>query len=87
MCVYLLDPFTRVVQAKGDKEVVKVNTAAGCAWSASSDVSWLQMKGDPSGTGSHDVHYDVDRNRSRVTRFGTITIAGSTHFVVQRGDN
>jgi hypothetical protein len=76
-----------MVPEKGDKAVVKINTAAGCSWTASSNIEWVQIKGDASGTGPHDVHYDVDRNRSRSTRIGSITIAGVAHVIVQSADH
>jgi BACON domain-containing protein len=87
-CVFTVDPVTSFVKGKGDKDIkVRVNTSAGCAWSARSNVSWAEIKGDESGVGSRELHFDVDRNRSDGLRFGTITIGSATHFIVQRSDD
>ena len=74
---------TRFVKKGGGDQNVKVKTQQGCAWTAVSNVSWVEIKGQPQGTGTHDVKYDVERNRSESARIGTITVAGLTHFIVQ----
>jgi len=85
-CTYSLDPVIRIFKGKGGGGTVKVTTTKGCAWTAVADVDWVEIKGDPSGTESHDVHYDVDRNRSGFGRSGSITIAGQTHLILQGWD-
>jgi hypothetical protein len=85
-CTYSLDPAIRIFKAKGGGGTVKVTTAKGCPWTATSGVDWVEVKGDSSGTESHDVHYEVERNRSGFGRSGSITIAGQTHLILQGWD-
>jgi len=83
VCAYSIDPLTQFVKGKGDDDSVKLTTSSNCPWTAVSNASWVQLKGDTSGTGSHDIHYAVDRNRSDEARTATITIAGLQHTIVQ----
>jgi hypothetical protein len=84
----VIDPVTRFVRGRGSDQEVKVITGPACTWTARSNVSWVEVRGDGEGTGTRDVRYEVDRNRSGSTRIGTITLAGLTHFIVQEpGDN
>jgi uncharacterized protein (TIGR03437 family) len=54
-----------------------VNTGAGCGWSASSDVSWMQITGGANGTGTGNIAYHLIANTS-AARTGTIRVnAGS----------
>ena len=76
-----------MIKGKGGDGTVKVSTGQACPWTAVANVSWVQIKGETSGTGPHDVKYDVDRNRSDFGRTGTITIGGETHVIVQGGDD
>jgi hypothetical protein len=78
---------TRTVKAKGGDENVKVITDAGCSWSATSNVPWVQIKGAASGTGSRDLKYEVERNQSGFPRFGTLSIGGATHVITQGADD
>lgn len=76
---------TSTIKPKGGGERVRVSTDAGCGWTATSNVDWVQIKGASSGTGSREVRYDVDRNRTGLPRLGSITIGTATHIIVQRG--
>ena len=81
--MYSIDPLTRSVKDKGGDGTVKVTTATTCPWTAVSNAPWVQLKGETSGTGSHDVKYEVGRNQSDASRTATITIAGLPHLIVQ----
>src|SRR3954466_10217245 len=63
-CTYSLDPWARVIKGKGGDGTVKVSTSPSCPWTAVANVPWVQLKGETSGTGSRDVKYEVERNRS-----------------------
>jgi hypothetical protein len=82
-CAYSIDPTTITV---GDEEVsgltVAVSTATGCSWSASSNVSWVQITGGSSGSGNGTVTYRVS-NFGGMSRTGTMTIADQTFTVTQ----
>lgn len=70
--------------AKDAKGTVKVVAGDQCAWNARANVGWLSIKGDASGRGSDSVKFEADRNRGP-ERTGTLTIAGQTFTVKQRG--
>jgi hypothetical protein len=84
-CSYGLDPLTQAVGSKGADRTVQVQTESGCPWTATSDVSWVAIKGAAAGTGTANVKYEVDRNKSTLPRIGSITIAGLTHLIMQDG--
>lgn len=85
-CSYSLDPTSKAVNEGGGNEEVKVKTQGNCAWTATSNVPWIQITSGASDSGNGDVKYHVDRNLSEVSRTGTLTIAGLTFTVTQRGE-
>jgi hypothetical protein len=87
ICIYTLDPVSRTVKSKGADDSVRVTTGATCPWTVVSDVPWVQIKGSASGTGSREVRYEVDRNRTGSPRVATITIGGATHLLIQSGND
>jgi PLD-like domain/Putative binding domain, N-terminal len=72
---------TNVVAERTDGSV-DVTVDEGCAWSATSDASWLLVTGAASGTGSGTVTFSVSPN-SGLARTATLTIAGATYSVSQ----
>ncbi len=62
---------------------VSVTLAAGCAWTAQSNVTWVTIAGGASGSGSGVVTLRASRNSSSQPRTGTITVAGQTVNVTQ----
>jgi hypothetical protein len=81
-CTYTLDPVSRAFGAAAASAVVRVNTAPGCAWTASSDVPWATLAQN-SGTGSTDIGYSVAENAGTSSRNGTLTIGGAAHAITQ----
>lgn len=65
----------------GTSLAVTVTTGAGCAWSPSSNASWLHVSGSGTGTGSFTI--SIDANTSSAPRTGTITVGGRTVTVNQ----
>ncbi|MCK6684829.1 MAG: SUMF1/EgtB/PvdO family nonheme iron enzyme [Thermoanaerobaculia bacterium] len=61
----------------------QVQTEAGCAWTATSNASWVKISAGASGTGTGTVTYGIDPNTSTSTRSGTITAAGQTLAINQ----
>jgi len=59
-----------------------VTTTAGCAWTASTTASWIQIT-HGNGTGSGDMRYAVPANTTTSERTGTVGIAGLAHTVRQ----
>ena len=83
-CTYSINPTALTV---GDDNVsnltVAVTAASGCSWSATSNVSWLDIDSGSSGNGNGTVTYDVDDYGGNTSRTGTMTIAGRTFTVTQ----
>jgi hypothetical protein len=84
-CSYALAPPGRVFGDRGGTGVLEVITNSSCEWSATTSSFWLTVTSQTSGTGPATVTYSVQRNFGRLSRTGTITIAGQQHVVVQSG--
>ena len=72
------------VAASGRAGTVPVSAAPSCAWSARTDVNWLQVY-PLSANGSRLLDYTVYPNFSTQQRTGTITVGDKTFTVVQQG--
>jgi hypothetical protein len=82
-CRYALGASSASAAAGGLSGSVSVTTTTGCAWTASSNASWISISSGASGTGSGSVGYVVAANTGATTRSGTLTIAGQTFTVNQ----
>jgi hypothetical protein len=69
----------------GGSRTATVTAAAGCNWTATSNVSWITITAGASGSGNGTVSYSVAANSSTVARTGTLTVAGQTVSVSQAG--
>jgi hypothetical protein len=67
--------------ATGGVGTATVTGPAGCAWTASSDVSWITLSA-AGGTGSGSVSFNV-ANNGGATRTGTLVVAGTTISVTE----
>ena len=67
------------------RTLVTIQTGPTCGWTAVPSVTWITLNANSSGTGPATLTYSFDRNFSRQSRSGTISIAGETHRVIQRG--
>jgi hypothetical protein len=83
-CSYTLAPSSRSFSENGGTGTFAVQTTAACPWTAVANVSWITIS-NPAGTGPATVIYIVERNQSRNSRSGTITVAGRTHLVSEAG--
>ncbi len=81
-CTYSLDPTGQTFAAAGGSGKITVSTAASCAWTATTNATWITLGQNPSGAGNGSVTYTVAPN-SGGARSGNITIGGQT-FVVQQ---
>ena len=84
-CTYSINPITGSIIANGGGGSVAVTTASGCAWTATSNASWITISSGASGSGSGTVNYSVAANTGANQRIGTMTIAGQTFTVTQSG--
>jgi hypothetical protein len=85
-CTFEVTPEQAAYSSGGGSGSITVATADGCAWSASSAVSWIAVTGDPSHSGSGALSYAVARNDEVSSRVGTLTVAGRTVTIEQDGD-
>jgi hypothetical protein len=73
-CTYVLSTTSLAFGFLGGTSIVGVTTAPGCAWSAASSDSWIQVNAPGQGFGSGSVTIGV--GPSFATRTGTVTIGG-----------
>jgi hypothetical protein len=86
-CGYQLSATSVNVAASGARGIfssVGVTAAAGCPWTAVSQVGWVTITGGASGNGNGTVNFSV-ANNTGAPRSGTLTIAGQTFTVNQAG--
>jgi hypothetical protein len=82
-CTFSLSPTSASWGAAGGSGSATVSTQPGCAWSASSSASFLNISSGSAGTGSGTVNYSVASSSAFSSRTGTLTIAGQTFTVTQ----
>ncbi|MFO7690589.1 MAG: BACON domain-containing protein, partial [Cryobacterium sp.] len=83
-CATSLSATSLSVPALGGSYTLHVTTGTGCAWTASTYLSWATMW-ISGGSGGGPVPFAVKQNPSTSSRSGTITIAGKTVTVRQDG--
>jgi len=81
-CSYSLSPASKIFAAGGGSQAVSIVTAGGCAWSASSNLSWVHVTAGSPGSGTGSVTIQADPNTGGL-RSGSMTIAGKTFSVSQ----
>jgi hypothetical protein len=82
-CTYSVSPATFDFDASAAAGFVNVTTAAGCAWTATSNTPFVVIRqSSASGSGSAVVGFDIFSNVG-ADRMGTLTIAGQTVTVTQ----
>jgi uncharacterized protein (TIGR03437 family) len=81
-CSYAIAPTSASAPAGGTSGSVIVTAPTGCAWTATSNVSWITVS-PASGNGNGVVGYTVAASSSPLARTGTLTIAGQTFTVTQ----
>ncbi len=84
-CTFVVAPTTLNAPVGTASGAVTVTTAAGCTWTAVSNVSWITITSGAGGTGNGTVQGTVDANQTGAARTGTLTIAGQTVTVNQAG--
>jgi hypothetical protein len=84
-CSLTLSADSQTASAAGGTGSVNVSGPAGCAWTATSNVSWISVTGGSTGSGNGVVTFTIAAN-SGPARSGTLTIAGRTYTVNQAGN-
>jgi len=77
-CTYAISPGPLTATSSGFTASIGVTAATGCAWTATSNVSWATIKSGASGNGNGTVTFAVARNTTGKTETGTLTVAGHT---------
>ena len=83
-CTYSLSATSAAPGAAQTTGSVTVTAGTGCAWTATSNATWLTVTSGASGSGNGTVNYSVAANTG-AARTGTLTIAGLTFTVTQAG--
>lgn len=84
-CSFVVSPQSQLAPAGGGSYIVNVSTAAGCAWTASSNAPWVTIPLGQSGTGSGVVGLLVAANTSTSTRTAVVQIGAETVTITQAG--
>jgi hypothetical protein len=84
-CSYSISSTSASFSAAGGNGSVGVTAGSGCAWTATSNASWIRITSGASGSGNGRVSYSVASNTSTSPRSGTISVAGRTFTVNQSG--
>ncbi|HUP39940.1 MAG TPA: BACON domain-containing carbohydrate-binding protein [Vicinamibacterales bacterium] len=79
-CAYAVSPSTYNAPPTGGTTSVAVTTTTGCAWTATSNETWITTSGGANGAGS--VELTISENTGGA-RTGTLVIAGQTVTVTQ----
>jgi len=84
-CDNTIAPAASSVAAAGGTGTVTITAGSECVWNAVSNTSWLTVTSASSGIGNGSVTYSGASNNTGATRKGTLTIAGRTFNVKQKG--
>ena len=85
-CTYAISPNPVSVSFAGDDRIdLHVVTGNGCAWTATSQASWITITDAGSGSGDSQVRIAVALTLAVNGRVGTLSIAGQTVTVNQSG--
>ena len=84
-CTYTVKPLEFNVNANDRAVRIQVVALPTCTWTAVSDVPWIRVTSGADGSGEGDVWIYILENTGP-DRSGTLTIAGQTVTVAQRGN-
>jgi hypothetical protein len=82
-CSYSISPSSASVADTASTGTINVNTAPGCAWSATSSSGFLTFPDGAGRSGPGSVTFAVAANTATTTRIGTANIAGQAFGVSQ----
>ena len=81
-CTYAISPGSQTFSPNGGTLSVNVSAPSGCAWTATSGLTWLHVTAGASGSGLGWVTLQADANAAGL-RSGTITVAGQAFSATQ----
>ena len=82
-CTYALSPTSKTFKATGGSSSFTVSAPAGCSWTASEGVDWVQITSGLSGEASGTVQYTVSPNTGGA-RSSIITVEGQQFKISQQ---
>jgi hypothetical protein len=82
-CTYSLGPASTYMYRAGGVGAVTLSTAAGCPWTATTDVPWISITSAKTGSGSATITYSVAANTENLTRVGWIKAGAASSQVSQ----
>jgi hypothetical protein len=84
-CSYSISPASSAPTWTGGTGNISVTAGSTCAWTATSSASWVSITSGKSGKGNGTVKYNVSKNLSYNSRSTTLTVAGKTFQITQKG--
>lgn len=84
-CTYSLVPTSRSVGREDTDFTLSVRSPEGCAWTATSQATWITVAEGRTGSGNGTVRLSVAANNNGQARTGTVTVGGETFTVQQEG--
>jgi len=82
---FTLNPTSQNFGASGSNGVVNVTSTGSCAWTATSNSSFITVTSGATGSANGSVNFSVAANPTSSQRTGSITIAGKPFNVTQDG--
>jgi hypothetical protein len=84
VCTYAVNPMSDTADADGGTDSVRVTAPGPCAWTATSQTSWITITSNSADIGNGTVNYRVDKNPGTTQRMGTLIVAGQTVTITQK---
>ena len=81
-CRFTLTPAIQTIATSGGASTVEVTTDGDCAWTATTETTWITLTGPATGTGPAVIGFTVPPNVG-AERTGSIVIAGQRATVIQ----
>ena len=82
-CAFTVSPLTASATAAAGTGTIGVTSTNGCAWTASSAVSWITITSGTPGSGPGTVGYSFAANPTTQSRAGVVTVAGQPVTITQ----
>ena len=82
-CHYSLASYQQNVGSGGETRTVSLMTEKDCNWQASSQVDWIQIVSEKTGTGPSKIQFQVSENKHLEPRSGQLDIANQLLTIKQ----
>lgn len=85
-CSYAVTPANVIFPWGGGASNLTVTAGSSCAWTATSNASWITITSGRTGTGNGTVGYSVAANPTNVIRAAALTVGGQVITVTEAGN-